>query len=322
MKKYLLLITTCIAIAFNAKSEAMAYPMDELFLNSNIIAHVKITSHTQQYFKVRVLELLYTHRSGIEEGDYLKIINDFSIVCPSALPIEYAQQKKEALAFLSFHNGKWYLNKGEIGFFTNGKIRIPFYKEGFYYTGTIPEWKKDLTDYFDHFRYNSEGELISKYSNKQLKGKTFSPLVALQYHYLYWNINKPFNPGPYLENIFVEPEEVVEYVEPQEEDEIHTFVEKQPIPDDTMSVVMEDLLNFIWAEYPHLLQLDLQGICYYSLIFEKDGSISKVEILRSIHSEIDQGIKAYYDIHSKWTPATINNGIPVRCKQTFPLRIN
>lgn len=320
MKRYLYFFAFVLITSFQARADAAGYSMHELLLETNLIAHVKITNNTRQNFNVKILAVLHHNKSGVKAGDYLQINNDFDIVCPSSFAIEYAEQKKEALAFLSFHKGAWYLNKGEIGFFKDNKITITFYKEGYFYNGTISEWKNDLADYFEHFRYNSEGKLRAKYAYKEQKRKEHSALVELQYYRLYWNLKQKIREKPQLERMNFDFEVEEEIEEPAEDMEIHIIVDSTAIHKDSVEVIMKDLLAYIADEYPSIMQADIQGNVYYSLLFEKDGTISEVKILRSFIPEIDIAIKSYYEIHNQWTPAILNNA-PVRYRQSFPLKI-
>ena len=259
---------------------------------------------------------------GIQVGDYLKIINNFNVDCPSSFSIELAEQKREALAFLSYHRGNWYLNRGEIAFFKEGKLRVALEEEGCYYNATINNWKEDLSDYFEHFRYNSEGTIISKYDSTKIEGKTFSPLVQLQYYRLYGNLS--------LEAIgMLEFEVIVQIADysdsdeevPIEDEEVYTFVDTFPIqPDSLVLKMMNDLVIFTLKRYPELQQ-SLHPNTYYSLTFEKDGRISDVEILRSASPKIDESINAYFQLYPQWQPAILNNRF-VRCRQNFPFRLN
>ncbi|MCG8577231.1 MAG: energy transducer TonB [Flavobacteriales bacterium] len=322
MHKFLLIIISSFQFHLAVRADEEAYSMDELFLNSNLIAHVKIISHTDQNFRVRVREVLHHHKSGITEGGYLKIINDFNVTCPAAFPIELAEQKREALAFLSYHNGNWHLNRGEIAFFKGANVRVALEKEGCHYNGTINNWKEDLSDYFEHFQYNAEGRIISKYDSTQIEGKIFSPLVQLQYYWLYGNLS--LEAIPKLE--FELKVQIANYSDadeegPVEDEKIYTFVDTFPIqPDSLVLKMMNDLVTFTLKRYPELQQ-SLYANTYYSLIFEKDGRISDVKILRSVSPKIDESIKAYFQLYPQWEPAILNNRF-VKCRQNFPFRLN
>lgn len=323
MKTTILTVILALFLGSNAKADAVAQPMDKLLLRTNLIAHVQITSNTFQDFRVRVIEVLHRSKSGIQEGDYLKVINNFYVVCPSAFPIEYAQKKREALAFLSYYKGSWHLTGREIGFFEQGEIRIPFYKEHHYYQGSIADWRADLTDYFEHFSHNDKHELVAKLSESELRGKKFSDLVRLQYHRVYWDIFKKVDLGKNLIPIDIfNPD--AESDSPQAapaEDRIYQFTDQPAIPNDSVQAVMDDILAFMQAKNPKIFQGDIVGITYYSVLFEKDGSVSEVKILKSISPKVDKAIKAYYKEHNQWSVALNDRGEAVRYRQYLPLRI-
>jgi len=72
--------------------------------------------------------------------------------------------------------------------------------------------------------------------------------------------------------------------------------------------------------YPEeALEMGLQGTVFVSFVVEKDGSISNVEILRGVHSSLDNEAIRVVKNMPKWTPGK-NNGIPVRTQSTMPVR--
>lgn len=80
---------------------------------------------------------------------------------------------------------------------------------------------------------------------------------------------------------------------------------------------MDDIIAYIRENYPEINESDMTGKTVYSLLFEKDGSISEVNVIRSIHPKIDMGIKAYYEIHNQWTSPETHKGKAVRYIENF-----
>ena len=302
-----------------SRAEQAPFGISEVLFNTNLIAHVKITSHTQDNFTVKVIDVLHHYRSSIQPGHYIRIKNDFSIVCPAAFPIEYAVQKREALAFLSYHKGSWYITHNEIGFLNENKARIAFPKQGHYYNGTIEEWKKDLDTYFAHFSVGKDKKIIPKYTQDQLKGKVLNDLIWLQYRAIYLFNESQQLPDTRLESSIVHIEQV-EDINPNNET-IQQAIKRHPIHQDSIPSIMQKITDYIYRNYPTIKASEIKGITLYSLLFEKDGTISKVKIIRSVHPEIDAGIKAYFKENNQWLPPHDENNQPMRYWQNLPLII-
>lgn len=161
-------------------AEEAPHSMEELLLQTDLVVHIQLGNHTDTNFRARVLDVIHNNHTGIKTGDYLKILNNFNDVCPASFPRAYAKEKREALAFLSYLNGNWYLTQGEIAFMDKNKARVQFYEEGYEYNATIASWKADLASYYEHFSLDKTGELIAKYTRKNAEGKPYRNLVKIQ----------------------------------------------------------------------------------------------------------------------------------------------
>ena len=62
----------------------------------------------------------------------------------------------------------------------------------------------------------------------------------------------------------------------------------------------------------------VQGRVYVKFVVEKDGSISDVEVVRSVHPLLDAEAVHVVKLMPKWKPAE-NRGMPVRSVYTLPL---
>lgn len=71
--------------------------------------------------------------------------------------------------------------------------------------------------------------------------------------------------------------------------------------------------NITWKEFPENTKLIL------SFVIEKNGSVSEVEIIKSVHALID-GRYIQFIKSSKWIPAT-NQGKSVRSKFILPVQL-
>ena len=88
----------------------------------------------------------------------------------------------------------------------------------------------------------------------------------------------------------------------------------------------EVLIKFLSAnvKYPEdVLQANekganIHGRVHVKFVVEKDGSISDVEVVRSVHPSLDaESVRVVKLMSGKWTPAT-HRGKPVRSKFTLP----
>lgn len=315
MKKILTGILFVVLNLFLFAEEA-PHSMGDLLQRTQLIVHGKITSHTQLTATVHVIEILHNYRTGINQGDYLKIENDFRVVCPIDIPLEFAQQKKEAVFFLSYFKNKWYITMGDVAFFKDGKAELTFFQEGYTYSGTIAEWKSDLNGYYAHFKRNEQKELRPLLDKKKwAKDRTLSALAQLQYRSYYRDHFRSLESSPRLK-----PIETVIFVE---EEPFATLASSAdisvPISQEEIMEISQQIASQARERYPELVQDKIEGFTYYSLFFIIDGSIAKVEFDISVHGRINEAIQAYYDTHSKWSPALDEKGNPIRFKQQLSM---
>lgn len=323
--KHLLLILLLTMASLFSFAERAPYKMDELLFGSRLIAHVKITSNTNQSFKVRVLDILHHDRTGIVIGDYLTVSNDFFIICPPSFPIEYAQEHREALAFLTFHKGKWYLKNDQIAFLDEDKAKVRFSTEGYDVEATIAEWKLELSQYFKEFKKDKNGKIIHTTEPTQALVNSKSSLIALQYVSMYYGIRIKAEKHPLLtanDIIYLSPKT---YTGEQLKDtnRIHEFLDPPPVNDSLMHVLNKKLKALYLEKYPENPTISVEFKVFYHLIIEKDGSVSQVKILRSFNPKMDAVIKAFYLDKNLTLPIPRNeNNWPVRCKQILMFRMD
>ncbi len=309
-------------LSYFALADEAQYKMQDLLLRTNLIAQVKITSHSDQLIRVQVLDILHNSGSGIRQGDYLKVQYDFNVICPAPFPKKYAEEHREALAFLSFENNQWYLTCGEIAFLNDGKATVQFFEEGYEYTESIDGWKRDLQDYFSHFSLNKQGKLIPRLSTENWQDSRLSALCYLQYvgfyHPLKSNVEDYQSLKPLLNDVVPSAEEAEVHL--VKEDSVYTFVADDPISDSTSLEIMKVLQKSVREKHPELKDLGIEGNTYYSLVFEKDGRISEVKILCSVAEQIDKEIRQYYKEYPQW-PAPLNERRkPVRYRKNMVFR--
>jgi len=105
----------------------------------------------------------------------------------------------------------------------------------------------------------------------------------------------------------------------KDSDYVYTFVEKMPeFPGGLQKMTRFILENFI---YPRsLVEMGLQGKTICKFIVEKDGSLSNITILRSLHPDIDKELIRVVELMPKWI-AGEKNGETVRVYFAFPFDI-
>lgn len=293
------------------------HKMEDLLQRTQLIVHGKITSNTQLTATINVLEVLFNYRTGIKQGDYLKIQNDFNVVCPVDIPLEYAQQKKEAVFFLSFFKNKWYITMGDVAFFRGGKAHLQFVEEGYEYAGTAEEWKSDLKGYYHHFKRNEQKELRPLFEQKKWpKEKSLSPLAQLQYKSYYKDHFRTL-----ADHSRLKPLEQLDYMEEEVFQTLATAEGvKVPISYEKMLEIGETISSEALLKYPELAANQIEGYVYYSLSFREDGTIAEIKIERPVYGKLHDAIREYYMRYPKWTPAVGKNGKPIRFKQRLQLR--
>lgn len=88
----------------------------------------------------------------------------------------------------------------------------------------------------------------------------------------------------------------------------------------------EEMIKFLSenVKYPEDVLLanekgaNIHGRVYVKFVVEKDGSISDVEVVRSVHPSLDaESVRVVKLMSGKWTPAT-ERGKPVRSMFTLP----
>ena len=69
---------------------------------------------------------------------------------------------------------------------------------------------------------------------------------------------------------------------------------------------------------PEAVDVGLQGRVYLRFVVEKDGSISNVEVVKSVDPILSREAVRVVEMSPKWTPGKIN-GSPVRVRINFPI---
>ena len=97
-------------------------------------------------------------------------------------------------------------------------------------------------------------------------------------------------------------------------DKIYTVAERMPSFKGNMAMwINQNLRKPVSRD-----GVDKQGRVVVKLVIEKDGSVSKVKVERSVAPALDKEAVRVVKSMPKWNPA-MNNGKPVRCYFTIPV---
>ena len=317
MKKWLWVVLVLLMVS-RAYADEAPYPMHDLLLNSQLVAHVRISSHSDNEFRVEVKDILRNYKTGIKQGDYLKVDYDFNLICPQAFPVEYAQQHREGLAFLRYTNCAWHLVHGVIAFWGKGLSEITLYEEGCTFTASLNEWRVNLSEYYQHFSLDEKGKLTTLYPPQTLAHKELGPLSTLQYVRAFHLSDTVLQKFKSIKITLVEPEPEPEVMVPV--DSVYTHLARQPISAENERLIMEELVATLNTKYPQLKDNGIGGITAYQVVFEPNGRVAQVIITRSVSPIIDDAIKLYYTEHVQWRPAVNHSGKAVKYRQLMVLR--
>lgn len=120
-----------------------------------------------------------------------------------------------------------------------------------------------------------------------------------------------------LDSVVFEAPEVEIKSEPVEA-EVFQFVEKMPQFDGGDQALFKYLNKNL--KYPRQAkEADIQGMVIVSFVVEQDGSISNVEVLRSVHPQLDEEAIRVISSMPAWIPGQQNQQ-PVRVKFNLPVR--
>lgn len=108
-------------------------------------------------------------------------------------------------------------------------------------------------------------------------------------------------------------------IETQGDTTIYTFADQMPV----FQGGEKELFSFLGenVRYPkEAREAGIEGIVVHSFVVEKDGSITNIEMVKSLSPEIDkEALRVIKLTDKKWEPG-MQEGEPVRLKYTLPMR--
>lgn len=156
--KTLLLLIFALYYSFLVRADEQPYTMHELFFNCNIIAHVKITNHTDHNYTIRLDDIFYDRGIGLNKRDYIKIKKDFNVeTSTEEVSSKQIADRAQGIAFLIKTDKGWYMKEF---YMDQGEDKVCYlYLKGSRIAGTVAEIKQQVIAYFNEFRLDEKGHV-------------------------------------------------------------------------------------------------------------------------------------------------------------------
>jgi len=164
--------------------EAIPYKMHELFFESDLISEVKIVSHTDTYYTIRIRSVFRDNGFGLKKDDYIRIKKDFNITSSSeVISSSVITDEPSGIAFLVKTKNGWTMRK----FFSSDEDEktTTLYLAGCQITGSTTDLKTQIVAYFKEFSLDEKGMLVAQKKANEVKSTEHAALVLLQYYKLY-----------------------------------------------------------------------------------------------------------------------------------------
>lgn len=180
------LILSVLLILLNANivfGEAIPQKMHVLFFKSDLITEIKIISHTDSYYTIRIREVFRDNRFGLKKDDYIRIKKDFNRRSSSEVITRNSIMNNESgIAFLVKTSNGWTMRRFFLS--DEGNETTTLYLAGCTVTGSIAELKKQIIEYFKEFSLDGMGNLVGLKQANEIISTEHSELVLLQYYKL------------------------------------------------------------------------------------------------------------------------------------------
>ena len=318
MIKKTLLFLFILSAFVKANACRVPYKLNQLFFKTDLIVKAKIVSHTKQYYRIVVLDVYNDKNSGIKEGDYILVWNDFN-TSATDFHIQNAIEKKTILAFLTNYENKWYLQFGNFSFFINGMAEIGSPTEGFSTQGNSSSLKKSIQNYYQEFQFDTLGRVTGKKSIYEILTTPLSDLTLFQYSRIYFPVSMSIS--------YRLPKDKYHIQESEEEDKnsinkdsiIFNRASITPIPLKSLPSVFKGLYDYIEHKSDSIQLTNNAEMIYYVLTFEKDGTISNTRLINSPNPKLDRLVKRYFQKNKNWRPAINEAGEAIRFRHIFPI---
>ena len=296
------------------KADEEPFDPAQILLKSDLIVYGKVHRDEGKIFRVRVHEVWKGKKKyGLEPGDFLKILNEVELSCGLSLN-GVADEIDTAIFFLRKEPNIWRLmNRSFIPQFFFWKAEIWF--NGCSFKSDLPDWRREIKAFLKEFSIDSEGIITSRHQESEFANLDLPKMAHDYYLQLYPSLREEFQP-----RLDCEQTSVLEYSEPktQEDTTIYVITEQPATPPIPLDSLVRMGSAYLQKSNPEFFDLGIEGRIYISLIIEKDGSISKVHLLRGLLPQLDKAAIDFFQNSSSWIPA-MHRRRPVRFKMNLPV---
>lgn len=213
------------------------------------------------------------------------------------------------------------MNANLVPTFHQGKASLWFQECSF--SGTPEEWRTEIAWFRKEFFLDDQGNIAGKHSLEEILTMDLPKLTHDLYRRMYPEFASQRTHK--LQCEFVVPEEPEEgeedLPEPVEDTTIFLFAEQPAAPIQSLEQLVKAAEIYVYEQNPTDSKLDIEGRIYCRLIIEKDGKISRVEILKSPWKAFDHSVIDFFLAAEPWTPAKDRYGNPIRYGATVPVRV-
>lgn len=308
-----LLILIMVMFSTIGKADIVPTPMHHLFFKSDLIVKSKIVSHTEHYYKIKILDVYRDHQIGIKVGDYIKIKKEMNVeTSVDRVLFGHIENRLTGVAFLRKSEQGWRIR--DFPFFYDGKVSIRFDYEYCEIKGTAIQVKTQIQEYFKEFKISNK-KLIGKMTAKEVVKSNLNQLALTQYAQLYKftideGIHEKLNCG--IEEI-VELEELIEA-----EGELPIIPCNLFMNESVPSFSQEELRTYLIENENPLQEIGVKGKVFLQLQINEVGKVTAVEVKRGIHPILDSiAIKKAYAMPD-WLTGVDELGRKRKCYTVLP----
>lgn len=298
-------------------------PLDigKVILHSDLIVYATARSEQNHTFKIEVIDIWLDKGYGIKKEDYLKIPKEIVFEC--GFSTNAVTEVGTGVFFLKKEDNTWRLvTYNFIPRFVNGNASTLVFE--CYYTANFKKWKNNIQAFLKEFHLDQYDYILASKSEEEiLRLPTLLPLVHEYYRNFYPNLRfqiKSKLDCPYITESQLEADLKASLI-PKSDTFIYKVPEKMALPPEPFDSLLSKITALLEEKHPEIIEMDIYGRMYYSLLIEKDSSVSKVKTLRSLHPDLDKDVQEYLMSSSPWIPAKQGRR-SVRSQISIPIKFN
>lgn len=318
MKARFLLFLLLLPFGLSAQFESMPFDAGKVVLNSDLIVYGRVRSDQGKTFKMEVIEVWHDNKYGIQPGNYLRVKDDVTLGCGFVTSV--VEEVQFGIFFLTKEPSIWRLTHPEfLPKFNTDHASAWFNMCS--YRGTKEEWRKEIQHFRSEFTVDKNEKVTGKLIAEQVKTDMSIPDLSLHYYLdLYPDLSMSRTSRLDCGAAVVKSETLGDPPPPAVDTTLHIFLEFPTEPPYRMDSLLAVASTYITEAHPILTEARIQGKVYCALIIERDGQVSRVEVLRSPHHSMDETVKEFFLASGTWSPGTNGRKHPIRSKITLPVK--